>query len=211
MKNPNLSLKSLDPVFDKIEKLTMVQRILISSVTFIFLVGYMIYFSFLPKIQEIEKLDAEFKQLEAQLARAKTEANRISFYREEMMRVEVQFKLALRALPETQEIPSLLTSISQTGQDAGLEFLLFEPKPIVNKDFYAEIPVSIQVTGGYHNVAVFFDRVSRLPRIVNIGNIKMDAPKEGNRLSASCTAITYQFVDAPPAPPKDEKGKEKKK
>jgi len=103
--------------------------------------------------------------------------------------------LAKAVLPETKEIPSLLSSISQSGQDAGLEFVLFEPKAEVKKDFYAEIPVSIKVTGSYHNIATFFDNVSRLYRIVNIQNIEMKSGKNDTSLDTSCTAVTYKFVE----------------
>ena len=106
----------------------------------------------------------------------------------------------MRALPEKQEIPTLLASISRSGQDAGLEFILFKPEKENHKDFYAEIPVAIQVTGSYHNVALFFDKVARLSRIVNIDNINLTAKKEmaageGLTLGTSCTAVTYRFIE----------------
>ena len=126
-----------------------------------------------------------------------------------MQEAEAQFKTAMRALPEKEEIPSLLTSISKSGQDAGLEFLLFEPKPEVRKEFYAEIPVAINVTGGYHDMAVFLDKVARLSRIVNVRDISMGRTKDGEDLNTSCTAVTYKFVEGPP--PEDPKAKKKKK
>jgi len=85
----------------------------------------------------------------------------------------------MKALPDKKEIPSLLTSISEAGKEAGLEFLLFQPISEINKDFYAEIPVSIKVAGNYHNVGLFFDNVSRLFRIVNIKDIVMTLQPTG--------------------------------
>jgi type IV pilus assembly protein PilO len=119
----------------------------------------------------------------------------------------------MKALPEKKEIPTLLASVSRSGQDAGLEFLLFQPKNENNKDFYAEIPVAIEVTGSYHNVALFFDKVARLSRIVNIDNINLTAQKakeagKGLSLKTSCTAITYRFIESEG---KKKKGKKKKK
>ena len=124
-----------------------------------------------------------------------------------MQEEEVQYKTAMRALPEKEEIPSLLTSISRSGQDVGLEFLLFEPKSEVRKEFYAEIPVAMQVRGGYHDLAIFFDKVARLSRIVNIKNIEMGRAKDSMDLNTSCTAVTYKFVE--PAPPKKDNKKKK--
>jgi type IV pilus assembly protein PilO len=125
-----------------------------------------------------------------------------------MQEAELQFKTAMRALPEKEEIPSLLTSISRSGQDVGLEFLSFEPKSEVRKEFYAEIPVAMQVKGGYHDLAIFFDKVARLSRIVNIKNIEMGRAKDSTDLNTKCTAVTYKFVE--PAPPKNKKKKKKK-
>lgn len=103
--------------------------------------------------------------------------------------------IAKAVLPETNEIPSLLTSVSESGQDAGLEILLWQPKPEVVKDFYAEIPVEMKVLGNYHNVATFFDNVSRLYRIVNVQNVQMKAGQNETDLDTSCTAVTYKFVE----------------
>ncbi len=114
----------------------------------------------------------------------------------------------MKALPDKKEIPSLLTNITESGKDAGLEFLLFQPKPEINKDFYAEIPVSIKVAGNYHNVGLFFDKVSRLSRIVNIKDIVMATTREGKGLNTSCTAVTYRFVETEE---KDAANKAKKK
>jgi type IV pilus assembly protein PilO len=112
----------------------------------------------------------------------------------------------VKKLPEKKEIPSLLSSISQSGRDAGLEFLLFEPRGEQTKEFYAEIPVSIIVEGNYHKTALFFDKVARLHRIVNIDDIKMIAAKESDELRTSCTAVTYRFVETKSnEPPKKRK------
>jgi type IV pilus assembly protein PilO len=124
-----------------------------------------------------------------------------------MREAEVQFKIAMRALPEKEEIPSLLTSISKSGQDVGLEFLLFEPKSEVKKDFYAEIPVAMNVIGGYHDLAIFFDKVARLSRIVNIVNIDMARSKEGSNWNTTCTAVTYKFIEPAPASQQPAKNK----
>ena len=102
------------------------------------------------------------EELEKKLAVAKKNAENLETFQQMMKEAELQFKTAMKALPEKEEIPSLLTSISRSGQDVGLEFLLFEPKNEIRKDFYAEIPVAMQIKGGYHDLAMFFDKVARL-------------------------------------------------
>jgi type IV pilus assembly protein PilO len=103
-----------------------------------------------------------------------------------------------------------LSSISQSGRDAGLDFLLFQPQAEKNKDFYAEIPVSIKITGNYHNVALFFDKVARLSRIVNIDDIKMTSTKGNANLITSCKAVTYRFVEKKVEPASSKKKKKKR-
>jgi type IV pilus assembly protein PilO len=165
-----------------------------------------------PKVGQITEYRTKLEKIEKQLTTAKRNAAALKKFQAKMEEAEAQFKTAMRALPEKEEIPSLLTSISKSGQDAGLEFLLFEPKPEVRKEFYAEIPVAINVTGGYHDMAVFLDKVARLSRIVNVRDISMGRTKAGEDLNTSCTAVTYKFVEGPPPEdPKDKKKKKKKK
>jgi type IV pilus assembly protein PilO len=198
----------VDAFFAKIEKLSKVQRILIFAGVFIAIMAFFVFVLYKPKLAEISKLNEQLKGLEQKLSVAKKNAADLEKFKKKMREAEVQFQTAMKALPEKEEIPSLLTGISRSGQDAGLEFLLFEPKSEVRKEFYAEIPVAMQVTGGYHDLALFFDKVARLPRIVNIRNISMKRAKDTLDLNTSCTAVTYKFVE--PAPQKDTKKKSKK-
>jgi type IV pilus assembly protein PilO len=177
---------------------------------FILLVGPFVYFSFLPKFSKINSLKKEHARLETRLATAKAKANQLKHYQKKLKDAELEFKVVMKKLPEKKEIPGLLSSISQSGRDAGLEFLLFQPEPEQNKDFYAEIPVSIRVSGNYHNVALFFDKVARLSRIVNIDNIKMDSSKGKRNLITSCKAVTYRFVEAKPEKASSSKKRKKK-
>jgi type IV pilus assembly protein PilO len=193
---------------DKISKLTKLYKILLCLGLFILLVGPFVYFSFLPKITKINALKKEHTTLETRLAKAKAKANQLKDYQAKLKDAEMEFKIVMKKLPEKKEIPALLSSVSRSGRDAGLEFLLFQPKPEQNKDFYAEIPVSIKVTGNYHNVALFFDKVARLSRIVNIDNINMTSTKGDMDLITSCTAVTYRFVE--PKPEKASSSKKKK-
>jgi len=199
----------IQAILGNIEKLTHIQKLVICISTFIILIGAFTYFSYLPKYKKIDSFKQEFKTISKDLKVAKKNAREIKGYREKLAAKQAQFNEVMRALPDKNEIPSLVSSISQAGLDAGLEFALFQPKAEKNKSFYAEIPISIKVNGGYHNVAMFFDKVSRLPRIVNLDNIKISSSKSkiDNRLSTSCTALTYKFI----SPSKNKKKKDKKK
>ncbi len=206
---PKEGPKGADSFFSKIEKLSKIQRILIFSGVFVLLIAIFIFVLYKPKLEKIGKLKKDLKSLETKLVVAKKNAADLKMFQKKMEEAEVQFKTAMRALPEKEEIPSLLTSISRSGQDVGLEFLEFTPKAEVRKEFYAEIPVSIKVVGGYHDLAIFFDKVARLSRIVNIRNIAMGRGKDSQELNMTCMAVTYKFVE--PAPPKPGKNKKWKK
>jgi type IV pilus assembly protein PilO len=183
---------------EKIEKLVLWQRVAILAGLIVALFGAATWLLYLPKYDEITLLDQKLQALEKKLATAKINAAELDKFQAKMKEAEAQFKIAMRALPEKEEIPSLLTNVSKSGQDVGLEFLLFEPKAENKKEFYAEIPVAMSIRGDYHNLAVFFDKVARLSRIVNINNITINRSKEGRDLNTACTAVTYKFVEPPP-------------
>ena len=180
---------------DKLGKLSKLYRILLCLGILASLIGPFFYFSFLPKLNTIDELKKEYESLENRLVKARTKAGQLKHFQAKLKEAEIEFKIVRKKLPEKKELPSLLSSISRSGRDAGLEFILFQPQPEQDKDFYAEIPVSIMVAGSYHNVALFFDKLARLSRIVNIENIKMTTAKGDNNLTTSCTAITYRFIE----------------
>jgi len=184
--------------YEKIGALTRVHRIAICAGTFLLLGGLFFYLIYMPKAGKINELEKDYNDLQVKLTKARAAAKGFDKYQRQYKEAQVKFRLALQLLPDKKEIPSLLESISRSGRRSGLEFLLFKPENEVSKDFYAEIPVKIEVRGGYHNLAIFFDQVARLSRIVNISNIKIKgakgSKKVGTHLEASCVATTYRFV-----------------
>ena len=196
------------PLYAFIEKLSKVQRIALFGGVFLIVIGSFAGLSFYPAFDEIHTLKNEIDDLEHKLTIAANKARQLPRFRKMLEDKKAEFDAARKALPEKKEIPSLLTGISQAGQTSGLEFLLFQPKEEKEQKFYAEIPVSISVRGSYHNVAMFFDKVSRLFRVVNITDIVMNARGNTERLDTSCTAITYRFLEtAAVEKPKPQEGK----
>ena len=193
--------KSIDPFLEKVESFSQAQRIIVSVVFFVVIAGIFIYFLYWPKFEKINSLKKQLTNLEQKLSTAKRNAADLKKFQAKMKEAEAQFNMAMKKLPEKEEIPSLLTAISDSGQQVGLEFLLFEPKKEKKKEFYAELPVAISLRGDYHNLAIFFDKVARLNRIVNITNIQMTRAKgkgkAAGELAAKCTAVTYKFIDEP--------------
>ena len=200
MKKSDQPAKAVSPFLEKIEKWSKPQRIAIYATSLVLLFALAGWFLIKPKFEKIGGLEKQLAQVQDKLDKAKKNARELNDWRNKMKKKEAEYATVMRALPEKEEIPSLLAGISQAGNDAGLEFLLFQPKAETAKDFYAEIPVDINVSGSYHQVAMFFDKVANLPRIVNIRNIKM-APQsqtEGsNDLTTVCQAVTYKFIETP--------------
>jgi type IV pilus assembly protein PilO len=125
-------------------------------------------------------------------------AMRLDNLRARLTTLDETLKVAVTLLPETREIPELLTQISQLGLNSGLEFRLFKPEPEKQADFYAEVPVSLTILGRFHELARFFDHLSKLSRIVNVTDIKI-APLKGKEdsstLSTSCLLTTFRFLE----------------
>ncbi len=162
-------------------------------------VGAAYYFAlFQPRLNELRTLEAQYDKLGQELRENQAIADNLAQVKEEVRRLDEKLNEAKQKLPEQEEIPILLQKISDLGKEAGLEFLLFKPGSPTPKDFYAEVPLDLQVYGGYHDLAAFFDKVGRLDRIVTIENIDFGSPKQtpgGLKLTASCRAVTFKFLE----------------
>ena len=164
------------------------------------------YFSYYkPKVQKIETLSNQKVSLEQQLQEVKQKAANLAKFEKELEEAETKFLETAVLLPKQKEIPKLLKDISALGRNAGLDFLTFKPLADIPKDFYAEIPITINVRGPYHNMGYFFDQVSKLERIVSVSNVKMSSPKkEGGEmlLKSDCKLVTYRFTNVELPKPK---------
>ena len=198
--------------FEKVEKIKMPFRIVILVLTVGIIAGAFIWLVYLPKTGEIVKTKLAVGDLRQKLNRAKIKAKSLKKFEAEMAQVDAQFKAALKLLPDKKEIPTLLKTVTQLGTESDLEFRLFSPRKERAKGFYLEIPVSIVVSGSYHNVALFFDRVGKMERIMNIINVSMKPQKgRSTTLVTNCQAVTYRFKGTTDAKTTKKTKKSKKK
>ena len=150
-----------------------------------------------PKLEELTKVEMEEVNLRTIFDEKAAKAANLDAYKQQLDEMRQSFGALLRQLPNKTEIETLLTDISQTGISSGLEIDLFKPEGLIPKDFYAEYPIKLKVTGRYHQFAQFVSGVAALPRIVTLQNINIEpAEKEGGvKLSMELTAVTYQYLD----------------
>jgi len=183
---------------ETIVKLPTSRKILILGILTAVIIGLYFYLIYMPNLDLLKKKKAEMGALENQVRELRIVAANMKRFQAEAAKLREELKLAITQLPTSKEIPSLLSNISRLGKEAGLEFLLFKPAAEVSREFYSEIPVEIRVRGTYHNVALFFDKVGKLPRIVNITEVGMDNAKEvfGRwDINTACTATTFKFIE----------------
>jgi type IV pilus assembly protein PilO len=116
-------------------------------------------------------------------------------YKLQMDEMHQAFGTLLRQLPNKTEVPNLLVDITQAGLGRGLNFVLFKPEKEKPQEFYAELPINIKVTGGYHELGQFVSDLAALPRIVTIGNIDITADAKTNLLTMSAIARTFRYLE----------------
>lgn len=208
----------MDKIIDTLLRQKPLIKVLVLVVILVAIIGLYWQFFYRPVLAEIRALEPELNQLKAELAAKKEIVKEKDRYIAELEQTRAKLYVALKQLPDKSEIPTLLENVSSLGTAAGLQFKLFKPMPEVGKNFYAEIPVDIQVEGKFRDVVTFFDSVSKMPRIVNIVNINMDKPKKdptgGMQVAISCNAVTYKFIEGvttEPSGKNDKKAKEEKK
>lgn len=149
------------------------------------------------QLDELKKAKAEEITLRDTFVEKNSTAVNLEAYKQQLEEMRSTFGALLRQLPNSTEIETLLTDISQTGISSGLEIEYFKPEGLRPKEFYAEYPIKLKVTGRYHEFAAFVSGVAALPRIVTLQDIAiLPAQKEdGSKLVMDITAITYQYLD----------------
>jgi type IV pilus assembly protein PilO len=224
--------------FNDIKKMSAKAKVAVVFLL-ILLIGYLDWFYFLSAaIEKKNSITAQLTEMQGKIKEKTKIAEQINKYMADVAVLQESYKTALQKLPDQREIPILLHSIASAGRDAGVEFLLFEPKasvpkmlekqsaaepkpadtskaadvkkaPPAEEPLYEEIPVAVSVMGTFQNILYFFDKVAKLPRIVNFSDISMgdrkDVKGKGQLITLSCSIKTYMFLE------KKEKASEKTK
>lgn len=189
-------LKTLDA--NDIGRWPLAFRAGVIAIVFVLVLGLGVYWTIIEdKAPQLERAQSEEQTLRITFENKQRKAANYDAYKAQLAQMEQSFGTMLRQLPGKTEIPSLIVDISQTGLAAGLKEKLFQPQGEITKDFYAEKPITISLSGGYHEIANFVSGVASLPRIVTLHdiNITPDDPNDYDRLTLQVTAKTYRYLE----------------
>jgi type IV pilus assembly protein PilO len=173
-------------------------RVAVIVIIFAVVVGLGIYwFIVKDKAPTLDRAQQEEVAYRETFENKQRKAANYDAYKAQLAQIEQSFGTMLRQLPGKTEIPSLIVDISQAGLGAGLQERLFEPQSEIPKDFYAEKPIKIRLSGGYHEIAKFVSAIAALPRIVTLHDIIITRENQErfDELSLEVTAQTYRYLE----------------
>lgn len=186
--------------FNNIGNAPNVVKFGVLGILFAWVIGMGIYFDTTKQLDELQSVEEKEDKLKLEFTTKAGQAAKLELYKEQLAEMQASFQAILRQLPERTDVESLLVDVSQTGLANGLEIKKFKPSAEEKKGFYAELPISLEVTGNYHDLASFISGVAALPRIVTMHNLKLIRQKEegegevGEKLEMTATAKTYRYL-----------------
>jgi type IV pilus assembly protein PilO len=164
----------------------------------VFAVALIYFFVWTDRMPQLQQREDQEQQLRTEYKSKHAKAVNLAVYKQQLADIEKSFGAMLRQLPSKTEVPNLLVDISQTGLAAALQEKLFQPGQEIKRDFYAELPIKITLTGSYHDFGAFVSGIAALPRIVTLHDIQI-TPIEKNggfdQLQLDLTAKTYRYLD----------------
>jgi type IV pilus assembly protein PilO len=185
---------------DKLNKVPITYKVGGLFVILVLIVASFYFQSWSEISAKVTALESEKASLQRQFEDRQRVADDLATFQENTRRLEEDLQNALLQLPREKEVPQLLRDIYTLGNQSGILFRTFEPGSPQAKSLYSELPLRLQITGGYHEIAVFFDRVGKMSRIVNISNVEMTGGGSNKtasgreELQVNVTATTFMFT-----------------
>jgi type IV pilus assembly protein PilO len=166
--------------------------------------GVFLYYYEMPVRADMASRQSQLDSLKADIAKGLTTAKKLQEFRSQVGELEARLNNLKAVLPEEKDAADLLRRMQVVAAQASLEIKGFKPNPTVTKQLHAEWPITLELEGTYHNLALFFDRVGKFTRIVNISGLDVrgkDKPEGNTTITATCVATTFVLLDKPAAPP----------
>jgi type IV pilus assembly protein PilO len=169
-------------------------RVVVALCLLVLTVAGFWWFDWQGQVETLEARRAEEVQLRDSWVTKKRQAVNLEEHRRQLAEIDRQFGALLKQLPNRAEMDSLLSDINQAGLGRGLQFELFKPGADVIKEFYAEMPIDVRLTGVYHDLGEFVADLASMPRVVTLGDVGIEADRDG-RLKLQAKAVTYRYLD----------------
>ena len=173
-------------------------KLAVFAFLFIGIIAAGIYFDTRKQVQVLETHEKKEVKLKQEFKVKANQSAKLELYKEQLAEMEASFGALLRQLPSTTEVESLLVDVSQTGLAAGLEVKKFKPSSEQKRGFYAELPISLEVSGSFHQLATFISGIAALPRIVTIHDMTLEPfnkeDTQNGKLKMTATAKTYRYL-----------------
>jgi len=182
-------------------RLPLAGQLGVAAVVAALICGGFYYFWYSDALAKQKAREAKLTELQKQIRALEATANKLPEFQREVQALEARLETLKRILPPEKEMPDLMRRVQYLAAQSSLQIRKFNPGPPVQKDFFQEVPVNLDLEGTYHNLGAFLDRISRMSRLVNMGDIKVKAqskPTINNTILASAVATTYVYLDAPP-------------
>jgi type IV pilus assembly protein PilO len=186
-------------------KINKGQRFSLYALTILVFIGGYVYLLYLPKEKEFDALIESRSSKEIQLRKVSIQVKNQERLLNEIKGLEDKLTSVKMQLPKEKEIPDLLKSIDSKGRESDIDFLYFKPQPIIAKEFYGEVPINLSVKGGFHNLALFLNKLAGLSRLINISSIKINNISELDEKVTTKTemiAKSYIYMENVPVPVK---------
>ncbi len=180
-------------ILEKYFSLPIFVKVLIFAIIWVLISIALYYFVITPQFQQIEKKSYQLARLKKQTLAIIKVKRKLKTFKKELQQLEKDFNIALKKLPDSKEIPSLLFNISEIGKKYNLDFLNFRPGKVEKKEFFGQIPISLRLTGNYHNIAKFLWEISNMQRIVKVKSFSL-IPGKNNILTFNGDLETYIFL-----------------
>jgi type IV pilus assembly protein PilO len=187
-------LRRLDP--KKIGTWPILPKLAVLFITLVLIIFAGYWFDWKEQIEQIDQEKLKEEGLRKTFLTKKSEAINLPAYQKQLEDIEKQFGALLKQLPGKSEMDALLIDINQAGLGRGLQFELFKPAAQeTRRDFYAELPITIKVSGSYHDIGAFASDIGKLSRIVTLENIALASAGKGGGLALDATAKTFRYLD----------------
>jgi type IV pilus assembly protein PilO len=184
---------------ERLSGLSAVQKVLLFAMTLLVMGAAFYLLEFRNQLDTLTQLRSQITQQQKKLASLKEAAVKVRILEKELVQSEEELAKLLMLLPDEKEIPGLLENVSRLGSKVGLENILFQPQPEVVNEFYATIPVRLDLVGTFNDLGVFLDNISKLDRILKVQSLTLtrQKDKQARLLQVTCNIVTYRFLEKP--------------